>query len=103
MSQPTVPQQDVDLWKVYANKIKEQFLSGSTLGDTNKLFIPLLNSSAPMVDSGTLATTTSYEIGNIGDALVTYNNPMFTTAGNKYSRKVFDYLNNVQLVSQYFT
>jgi hypothetical protein len=99
MAQPQVPQQDVDLWKVYANKIKEQFLSGNTLGETNKLFIPLLNSCAPMVGSGVTATTTSYEIGNIGDSLITYNNPMFTTAGDKYSRKVSDYLYNVQLVS----
>ncbi|KAG9517552.1 hypothetical protein KCU93_g8696, partial [Aureobasidium melanogenum] len=100
MAQPQVPQQDVDLWKVYANKIKEQFLSGNTLGETNKLFIPLLNSCAPMVGSGVTATTTSYEIGNIGDSLITYNNPMFTTAGDKYSRKVSDYLYNVQLKAQ---
>jgi hypothetical protein len=84
---------------MYANGIKEKIMGKVDLGDTNRLFIPLLNTNGPMVGDNTLPTTTLYDIGNLGDSLIAYDNPMFLSAGDKYSSMVNDSLCSVQLVS----
>jgi hypothetical protein len=96
---PPVPEKDADLWKMYANKVKQQFLGGTSLGETNKLYIPLLNTNGPMVGGDVLPTTTLYDVAKLGDSLITYDNPMFTPGDDKYSSMVYDYLCSVQLVS----
>jgi hypothetical protein len=95
---PPVPEKDADLWKMYANQVRQLFLSGTPLGKTNKLYIPLLNTNAPMVGDDVLPTTTLYDVAKLGDSLITYDNPMFTPGDDKYSSMVNDYLCSVQLV-----
>jgi hypothetical protein len=84
---------------MYANQVRQLFLSGTPLGKTNKLYIPLLNTNAPMVGDDVLPTTTLYDVAKLGDSLITYDNPMFTPGDDKYSSMVNDYLCSVQLVS----
>lgn len=92
------PKSDTDLWMLYANKLRETFLTGQTIGPENRVFIPPLNAQAIMAGENVSPELTNYGVAVVGDSLIGVDNPLFALSGDTYTRKILNYLYNVQLV-----
>lgn len=73
-----VPRQDIDLWMIYANKIRETYFSGQNVGSENRIYIPPLNTQAIMAGDAVEEAITNFGVARTGDSLIRPDNPMIT-------------------------
>lgn len=83
---------------IYANKIRETYFSGQTVGPLNRIYIPPLNTQAIIAGDRIDAAITNFGVAQTGDSLISPDNPMMTFSGETYAQKCLRYLQNVQLV-----
>lgn len=89
---------DTDLWKVFANKIKETALLGQEIGPKNRIYIPPLNAQAILAGNNVQESVTNFGVRRVGDALINVDNPLFTPSNDSYAKRCLNYMECVQLV-----
>lgn len=94
-----MPLTEAELWKVYANKIKNDYLQQSDFGSQNKIFIPPINSQAVLASGPIKQSQTNFGVFRASDPLLKVDNPSFTPSNDGYAQKCLNYLRAVQLVS----
>ena len=90
---------DADLWKIFANKVKNTYLMGQDLGNKNRIYIPLLNERTIPAGFKVDAAITNFGIRKAGDALIDVDNPLYVRSNDGYAQKCLEYLRCVELVS----
>ncbi|KAF2716979.1 hypothetical protein K431DRAFT_349900 [Polychaeton citri CBS 116435] len=91
------PKSDTDLWMLYANKLRQTFLTGQDITAENRVFIPPLNAQAIMAGDTVSQEKTLSGVAVVGDSLINIDNPLYAVSGDTYTKKVLNYLYNVQL------
>lgn len=94
-----MPLTEAELWKVYANKIKDSFLQGSDFGPQNKIFIPPINAQVIPASRDVKQSQTNFGVFRASDALLQANNPSLTPSNGGYAQTCLNYLRAVQPVS----
>ena len=94
-----MPLTEAELWKVYANKIKNDYLQQSDFGSQNKIFIPPINSQAVLASGPIKQSQTNFGVFRASDPLLKVDNPSFTPSNDGYAQRCLNYLTAVQLVS----
>jgi hypothetical protein len=94
-----MPLTEAELWKVYANKIKNDYLQQSDFGSQNKIFIPPINSQAVLASGPIKQSQTNFGVFRASDPLLEVDNPSFTPSNDGYAQRCLNYLRAVQLVS----
>jgi hypothetical protein len=65
-----MPLTEAELWKVYANKIKNDYLQQSDFGSQNKIFIPPINSQAVLASGPIKQSQTNFGVFRASDPLL---------------------------------
>jgi hypothetical protein len=94
-----MPLTEAELWKVYANKIKNDYLQQSDFGSQNKIFIPPINAQAILASGPIKQSQTNFGVFRSSDPLLEVDNPSFTPSNDGYAQRCLNYLRAVQLVS----
>lgn len=92
-----MPLTEAELWKVYANKIKNDYLQQSDFGSQNKIFIPPINSQAVLASGPIKQSQTNFGVFRASDPLLEVDNPSFTPSNDGYAQRCLNYLRAVQL------
>ena len=89
---------EADLWKVYACRLKEIALQGQDLGPDNRIYLPLLNEATILAGDHVPTPVTNYGVHQVGDTLVSVDNPLYTSSNEGYAQRCQKYLAYVWLV-----